>query len=140
MGVSTNAILFYGVHFEEGTEFPWDEGDDNDVDGWYAEKMGVPRPEGEYNEKAYDKYRDERRPLLDKMGVEVGSHCSDKCPMPYISVRGTEVLACRGYPEEIDPKKLVQPSPKQIQALKDFLELAGLEWEEPKWWLVSYWG
>jgi hypothetical protein len=139
MSTSTDAILFYGIQYEDGTEFTWYEQYDS-VDEWYAEKMGLPVPRGEYDEREYEKYLKARRPILAKMGVEVGYHCSAEYPMTYIAITGTETIASRGYPEEIDPKKMIEPPPDQIQKLRDFIELAGLEWAEPRWWLVSYWG
>ena len=36
MGTSTEGIIFCGVKFEEGTEFPWDESHSGEFDKWYA--------------------------------------------------------------------------------------------------------
>ena len=51
MGVSTDAIICYGIPFKEGTEFPWE---DKEIEDWWLEVCGYKEPfkifteEGEY--------------------------------------------------------------------------------------------
>lgn len=152
MGVSTNGLLFFGVEFEEGFEFPWDaeefEGDEEEwwrsVGGWvapfepfdergeYAEGFtkGDPRV-GEYFD-LQSKWESSH-----PMPIEIVNICSDDCPIYALAVAGAVTTARRGYPVRIVPAELVaDPAP-----LLAFCEKYGIELEnEPRWLLASYWG
>ena len=58
MGVSTDAILFYGYWWDEEAHTPWeigDDGDDDDEDSWetrYARVKGVPPPSAPFPERS----------------------------------------------------------------------------------------
>lgn len=52
MGVSTNAEISYGIIFEEDFEFPWTDGEDNDIDNWWLYTVnGYKHPFEIYDDK-----------------------------------------------------------------------------------------
>jgi len=143
MGVSTDAILFFGIDLGENNEFPWiDEEDGADVESFIAAKLGVSRPDCEYegNEKLFSDYWNKRREVMRNLGCDVGWHCSGSYPMCFVCLEKFNFSACRGYPQIIDPAVMQTVSAEDIQKLKDFCELIEVEWQEPKWQLASYWG
>jgi len=118
MGVSTDAILAYGINIGE-----------HDFD----------------DEELYDKlsWRKEDEPIdgFDD-DVQVTWHCSDSCPMFFMTLKSMTFKAHRGYPQKVDISKLsnidlLAASEKIKQALKTL----GIETEEePSWQIFSYWG
>lgn len=82
MGQSTDAILFFGVCFEEGFEFPWSsEEDDEDWEDYAAKKLGVQPPQAPWDESMpgvkedYRRYWKECREAVEKLECEIGRHC-----------------------------------------------------------------
>ena len=154
MGVSTDAILCFGVSLEEETELPWDDFDE--LEEWWVEYVWDFSPPFEiYDEDGYfldginkddpivEDYYDRRNEFKEKvlplLPVEVVRHCSCNYPMHIIIPKGVEWRAWRGYPQKIDPTKLTVTE-QQIQQLLDFCERYKIEFEgEPAWWLVSDW-
>jgi len=164
MGVSTDAILFYGHAFDtEGTK-PWlfdqdeqvDEDDDADWEDRYAFLKGLIAPRELYPERWLTKatpytaeeqriiadwgdYWTAKRKLLAECPVEIGGHCSDECVMPYVAIKQSVQRASRGYPQ-----KAVTDHPESIdwdRQIKDFCDLMGIGTDTPpQWWLVSWWG
>lgn len=170
MGVSTNAILFYGFCWDEEADIvnldDVDEGDGHqDWPEMLARKRGHVNPWdacptaefeaiADYTTRqlAYDGWRKEHREELDawykaqedirdEYGVEIGRHCSDECSMPYVYVACSKVLAYRGYPKEITPD-MMAVNPEWESMLWRFCADLGIEppQENPQWWLVSFWG
>jgi hypothetical protein len=151
MGVSTDAILFYGFCYD-------DEGDDADwnprnVDWFEASEQWEdehcpqqpPRPPqgatiDAYNTPEWVEWR-KRMEHWRKTGdgVRVGEHCSGDYPMLYVSLTAHTHKAHRGYPEEIKPGMLAVTA-EQEAALKAFCERFGFKYKGPRWWLVSWWG
>jgi len=140
MGVSTNAILFYGIAYDDDVEMPWED-EIMDPEDFYARARGakIPTVEYEMDKRAHERFWDERRKLMRASGVEIGRHCSDRYPMLYLATRETEITAYRGFPKTVDPKGLVPPKDAD-KKLKDFCETMGLPYRQPEWTLVSYWG
>jgi len=151
MGQSTDANICYGIPFEEGTEFPWDnEPFDGDFEEWYLREVSKFKPSfeiydenGEYlngirpSQEIIDKYFDEQREIVknNKCPVEVFTHCHHECPMYIIGIRGTEQTANRGYPLEL--QEITKQDPTIIT---DFCKKYNIKYtEEPKWLLYSYW-
>lgn len=145
MGVSTDGILFYGICIDpEEVEVPWhseeDDGDGPEIH--YAAKMGVKEPEDEYSDKPgvkekYSKYWDEKQRINKESGCKVVWHCSWECPMFGLAISASTRTASRGYPTEI---KAVEVDENWDVCLKDYCEKMDVEYEQPKWWLVSMWG
>jgi len=166
MGISTDGQLSYGVVFGEEHKFPWDaeEFEGGYIEEWWMAVKGYANThyypftkDGYYKEDApvlIDKwgnksldhsnpkiqaYYDHRRAWLasNPLPVQLVNYCSGDYPMYLVAVKHIE--CSRGYPTEIDPAFL-EVSEEEKQSLRDFLNLAGLEANEPKWWLTSYWG
>jgi hypothetical protein len=156
MGVSTNGEISYGILFEEGFEFPWDnEQGEGDLDDWWKSVNGYENPHfdpfdsaGNYkpgvakDDPRIDTYFEHSREWVaaHPVPVELVNYCSDDCPMYILALPGLGTTANRGYPQAIDPAQLVVTA-EQAQALKDFCAKHGIETnDEPKWWLSSYYG
>ena len=153
MGVSTDAILCYGISFEEEYEFPWDDCGDSEYDSesWWLEQCGYKPPfelftkEGDYlpgphpPDEKITAYFSHRREFLqaNPLPVEVVMHCHGDYAMWILAVPGTVTKASRGYPEQIQPPLAV--SVDGIIALEDFCEQWKLDGDGPAWWLASLW-
>ena len=133
MGTSTDGILVFGIALEEGTEPGFLEDYDGDFDEFLNDLSGLPK----YSESGHDFA--EQQKFRENFPVDLTWHCSFEYPMYIVAVRGTKVTAHRGNPVEINPANLAISDEKKA-ALKEFCETYGIEWSEPKWWLVSMWG
>lgn len=149
MGQSTNAILFYGVCWDEEMSLTTlrgvdtDEEDADDEHDWqaaYATAKGCPPPQGEYDSRKYQAYLDARGPILDASPCEVGTHCSYECAMPYVFIKKSEQTAHRGYPKEVGTALPVGDD--WDDQLRSFCKTMGIDIEGKRigWWLVSLWG
>ncbi len=125
MGVSTDAILVFGMQVKDESE------DSEKIDTILEEEEG----EGGIS---YDRLLKAE----EKTGASVVWHCSGEHTMYIVGVRVME--ARRGYPVAVDPKKLAS-SEKQtksdlaaIEALCDFVGIP-FHAKKCKWWLCSYW-
>ncbi len=160
MGVSTDAILFYGYAWSDQADLVpflpedggWEEliarrrGHVNPWDEWVE-----PAPQMTYaaRERLSKKWSDDNRTRLDgwykakadvkaEFGVDIHSHCSGDYPMPYIAVNDSHLCASRGNPQEVEK---LQVGPDWNDKLIRFAAELGIALPEggPKWWLVSYW-
>lgn len=125
MSVSTDAILFYGYH--------WDEGEIGDEE----EKKKLPVQWGDSVETAV------WRQVLEARGLDSDDHCCEGCLLPYLFVEESRIRAARGYPKAIDPTKCI-PHPEWDLNLDAALRDLGISkptgQDAPRWWLVSWWG
>lgn len=128
MGTSTNAIIAFGFQLgEEGETPPFlqsEEDEEFDFDEIRARELGVT-----------EKYP--TREQLAAHPADLVWHCSSDYPMYFLAVNGTQVEAYGGCPKSF---KLPEISEEQIAALKAWCEKNGVEWQEPAWHLMSYWG
>jgi hypothetical protein len=158
MGVSTNAILFYGYVWTEEEDLLLLRDDEEwtdrvllrrgETNPWRAYPQEIERIENyQQRQLAGDNWCAEHRAELDawyakkaavekEFGVELDMHCSGDCPMPYLSAK--TICARRGDPEKITDLAV---KPEWAERLKKFME--ELHIKKPKggigWWLVSYW-
>lgn len=136
MSVSTDGILVFGIDLgEERPDFLYDEENEEELefDDYLYSLSGLPQwGEPDFN---WDFMRD----YLKDQRVDMTLHCSYNYPMFILSVRGTEHRNSRGTPTEIEVSDL-KVSQEDIEALKKFCEDHDIEWQEPKWYLVSMWG
>jgi len=159
MGVSTNGEISFGILFEEGFEFPWDEDeyDDGIYDWWKFEVLGYKRPfelydeAGEYidgikppKEKREEYYAHERQFEKDnpKCPITLVNYCSGGCPMYILAVSNLSVSCSRGYPTGFFPSELAEliASGEHTIMLLEFCKRYGIETDaKPGWWLSSYW-
>lgn len=168
MGVSTDAILFYGYCWKEEQE--WGE----EITEWVSavfKKRGHPNPWDTYpnygersspnyiadyaqqraatdawtsaNREKLDAYYAVKRSIEGEFGVRLASHQSGDYPIPYLCIDRLALRAARGYPVQIQPGNMVvSPTPDDDAKLDKWFAEMGIEkpHESPKWWLVSYWG
>lgn len=137
MGTNTDAILFYGFHHPDGEG--WEEILGDDWEDKLAEASGVVEPTSEFTDvtrQEHMAYWTKKQEICTAEPCEVDDHCSGDYPMQFVCVKESKTKASRGYPEEI--KALVE-SPRWYGELRAFAEKMGIPWQEPKWWLVSWW-
>jgi hypothetical protein len=160
MGVSTDAVIFFGYCWEEeqrliegdeewptlillkrGEKNPWGDYPKGLDDLPFAESRAAGDKWSKANRAALDAWRAKRDAVEKEFGVEVGQHCSDSCSMPYLEIVSAGFMARRGYPEELDVSKLTE-KPEWTAMLDRWLAELGIEkpQDRPRWWLVSWWG
>jgi hypothetical protein len=149
MGTSTNAILFYGIPINGDIDeitAPFDENDESYFainDDWNKLKAPIKPtepsfPDYDYTGPDWDTWRSaiqeyEKSPVC----VQIDCCCSIDYPMFY--VHGRQYVAYRGDVNEIDLEKL-KTTPEDDAFIKEFCERYGVLYQQPKWYLVSYWG
>lgn len=167
MGVSTDAVLFWGYCWGEedvdifqgavpddaeweqvvlarrGFVNPWDAARDLDTclpGERYEQKQARAKVWTDANRAEIDAWYEAKNAVAAEFGVEVGSHCSGECPMPYLTVPAARILAHRGYAKAING--LPTADPEWRAKLDRFVAEFGIKkpHPEPRWWLVSYWG
>jgi hypothetical protein len=151
MGVSTDGEISFGVLFEEGFEFPWD---DYDEVSWWTTVNGYEPPcqpftdIGEYaegftkNDPRVREYFEHHREWLqaNPLPFTTVNYCSAEYPAYILAIPGTVKTASRGYPEKFDLDSLKVPSDK-IDAFVAFCKkYLDMEAPEMHWYLSSYWG
>ena len=150
MGVSTDAMLFFGFELEEHSEYePPDSLPDcrdlyDVVEAW-NKKHRPTEPEGDdYRSPewaAWREARDEWEKTSPKYIVQ-GYHCCDSEPISFVCVGRLYRCASRGYPEKIDMSLLASFSAEDLNQLTLFCKWAGIPWPEDgaAWHLASWWG
>ncbi len=119
MGVSTNAIIFYGIDLDS---------EDPDI-----EDIVYDSEKGEY---------------IDSEFVGIDMHCSCSYPMYYVYIKESQIVASRGYPVILD-KKPIMPDLPRVYAkiewgewntlIEAFCKEHNLPYKEPQWLLCSMW-
>lgn len=149
MGVSTDAILFYGVLLPDDMEgsLPWSD----DIESWWGKENGF-----EHSFEIYDEsgdYLDGVRPEQERisayyrewfdwqkanpMPVELIYHCSDEYPMYALALPGSTIRAGRGYPEKIIDLAVNQDD---LDSFVAFCRKYGFSVDDLAWFMVSWWG
>ena len=127
MGVSTDAMLCYGFEVEEGSE-----------DHRLVEQAMYGYDNYEGNNHA-EKAR--LKALSDGVDERIVTHCSDECRMYIVCAKGSDTLAWRGSPKEINVDELADrfmgPYERDIRGTCDLL---GITFKPCSWLLCSYWG
>lgn len=139
MGTSTDAILFYGFHGDEGE---WEDDEGLIINHWkerLAVLAGAVKPSAAFSDATKVAYVDfwaaEKMAVMNER-CEVDVHCSDSCSMPFVCVKDSVTRTSRGDAKEI---KSLETQSWWDEALRSFAEKMGIPWQEPRWWLVSYW-
>lgn len=156
MGVSTDAHICYGILFEEGFEFPWEQDQDDSLEDWWLEINGYKPPFELFDE--HGNYLDGKEPTIEKsqefydhevrflrthkIPINLVNCCSGNYPIYIVAIPSTVLKANRGYPISFDIDKLVF-SMTEKQALIDFCVSycnVTREYceENAKWYLASY--
>ena len=132
MGTSTDAILVYGFEIGSEDEPPeFLEAFDGDFDEYLNDISGLPK----YGESGHT--FEAQWAWRDSCPADMTMHCSYDYPMYILAVRGTKTTAYRGYPKEI---KSLAIDEAKVSAFREWCEANGIEYQEPKWLLVSMWG
>lgn len=153
MGVSTDAILFYGYCWDEEWAglLPSDEegGDEAKWPKVILRRRGVANPWDSYpseESRAADRRAEldawyaAKAAVKEEYGCDIGRHCSGDCPMPFVSV-GKVYEARRGYPEEVASLEVGADWGERLERFMADLGIARPDGQDaPRWWLVSYWG
>lgn len=159
MGTSTDAILYLGFDISEEEHYELIEkyGEDFDFEDTYAEKKGIVDNSGFWAEdggyafkRGTEEFDDacKKKDYYNRLKHEVIGDCKiitdfhgygqgdsvDRTPIIALKT----LTAHRGYPEDVNLEDF-KASPEQIQELKDYCELMGIEYQEPKLRLASYW-
>jgi len=154
MGTSTDGQLSFGIVFEEGFEFPWNDEDfDGEIDDWWRSVNGYTNPhpdpftEGGAYKPEFNRDSTEVRTYFnhqfdwDKQNpfpIEVVNYCHIDYPMYLLAVKHIE--CSRRYPREIDPAFLEVGAEDRMRLTRFLLDYGIETNNEPKWWLTSYWG
>jgi len=128
MGVTTDAILFYGFELkdEDGEEV-------GDLDYFLTGSEEECNWEELVEEKTGKTYQD--------WDVKFDCHCSDSYPIWYICINSAGKGAKRGYAVEITSATLqVDKCQAWSARLKAFCDAMGIECHSSAWLLVSWWG
>lgn len=115
MGVSTDAILCYGIPVEgEEPEMPWDDDHDDEDDWWEAQGTGEAMP------------------------FDLVVHCHIEVQMYILAVPGTTVRAWRGHPKQIDPLPDIDPA--AVEAIQRLMAEHRIKpGGPPGWYIASMW-
>ena len=141
MGISTDGIICFGILFEEGHTFPWQESLDDlgeevyddyaDPEEWYAKQKGWDK-----NVHQWSWQWVKENPLPFKLV----NYCSGDCPMWILAVPETVNECSRGYPEALNPRAFTVED-YRINELLNFCAAYNITVPDiPKWYLCSYWG
>lgn len=145
MGVSTDAILYYGFApnwGDDGDPPPWEVAGFDDFDDWVAHAARIEEPTYPIPPGTAGNYFAQVEAAVAATGLEVVLHCSDDCTQHGLALRSTVVRAARGYPEEINMAAMTA-LPDASSTFEKFAALMGLDLDTLgtcSWWLVSYWG
>jgi hypothetical protein len=134
MGVSSDAMLYFGFQVGGDEEPPeWlgedEDGERRDFEEFVCEKAGL----------ATDAPYTERSKIVDACPADLHWFCSYDYPMFILGVRDAEHRVNRGYLKEIGPSDLAVPDEK-IAAFKAWCLENNIEYQEPKWLLCSMYG
>lgn len=143
MGISTNAVLFYGYCWSKeqyATGYPYDDNPNEDWEDRYARLKGLARPAtGPYQD--FSAFYAAKRDLLKEAGCMISAHCSNSCLIPYVAITKSVKVASRGNPVKLNGIILGYETGWDTR-LGDFCTIMqiNLDGMTPDWFLVSYWG
>lgn len=154
MGVSTDAILFYGYVWEDEYELFDDPDGESDWAAIIAKKRGhkdpwVDHPGGraqgwvDAHRAELDAWSAARKAIEEEYGVEISRHGSDQWAVPIIQIADVGFRAGRGYPKGITAGDL-RTDPGWDAKLSKFINDLGIDIAEarpgPGWFIASWWG
>lgn len=162
MGVSTDALLFYGYVWDDEHDLLGDLDGPRDSD--WAEHMLIKRGqlspwrEGYYPHSEQDDHKramwraqhraefeawaEAKKAVQAEFGVEVDHHGSDEWKCPLVAIAGTMTRVGRGYPDQILPEQLAV-DPAWNDRLQRWVTELGIDLSEaqgPGWFMASWWG
>ena len=131
MTVSTDAVLFYGFVLLDG------DGDEvGDLEYFLTGEVST-----RCTSYWVDIVKERTGRQASEWDIEFDCHCSDECPIWYICVDSVTISASRGEAVVVHQSDLLCyiDDPKDAK-LKAFCQAMNIEYKEPAWLLVSYWG
>ena len=135
MGISTDAILFYGVDFSENEglryeDLPFAEsGEEDFVDTLLRLSGGRRYPK--------DGWLEDQKKAQENYPFDVIMHCSYNYQMFALGLKSTKMVASRGDPVFFD--NFITPDPVEVRQLQEFLKEYDVE-KTPSWILCSMMG
>jgi hypothetical protein len=131
MGFSTNAYLFWGFTFDSpdreirlrplwAEDGPWAEEGGERVWGYWPYWSDV-----------------EKVARLKEIRVVLDAYCSKINPSWFVSLQDACHRAWRGHSLELPGLALPMDARERLH---EACNLMVIPWQDPKWWLVSYWG
>lgn len=149
MGVSTDAILFFGFVPENAEYFEMPEGSPYEdlydaVSAWNTEHK-PPRPDtDDYQAPEMKAWRDacDEWERTSPAHIVQGDYCCREEPYTYIAVGRLHTRCRRGDVEEIPMDLLTRFTPEDLYQMTLFCKWAGIPYPENgcSWKLVSWWG
>jgi len=128
----TDAYVFYGFDFFDGEGglgerptwgFEPEFNDDEDPISWADWSRA-------------DKLSEEIKTRIADLHIRIDSHCSCDYPIYFICTEESFMRANRGYPKTLQ----LATGPTATKRIKEACALLDIHYEEPRWWLASYWG
>ena len=154
MGIRNDGQLNYGIPFDEGMEFPWDEEKfEGDIEVWWVVINGGPiepdnitTPDGRDwlpgGQEQHDVYLEEKRNFLNDnpLPIKLVTYCSYEYPMYLIGSPHLSFNAARGEAVKVNRSQVVvEDNYKNI--IIDFCDKYGIDMPcEPGWYLTSLYG
>lgn len=123
MGVSTNAYLIFGFPVGDEDQKPDWLDEDEEFDDYVCRNLSV------------NASWEERSSVINACPAQLEYHCSGDYPMYVLAVRGFGYSAWRGDLTEVTS---LDVDPEKIAAFKAWCEENEIPYEEPKWFLCSY--
>jgi hypothetical protein len=135
MGVDADAILFWGILIdpdETDGEALSDRADDIEKEDRNRE---LPQPEdrSDIRSPEWEAWRTKFWQWRERQG-HFGTYCDYDDPKHYVSLREAEREVALGEAKEI---RDLAVDPTWEPRLRDYCRRLGVDWTEPKWWLVS---
>jgi hypothetical protein len=126
VGVSTDAILWYGFSAKE-------DGEDA-----FSKPLGKLTAALTGDEDSDDSVWCLSEYLREKLGVVIGSHCHVDYPVYFLAIESTKVRVWRGDAVEVSTSKF---DDSWDEKLRQAAELIGFkaDREKPCWLMASYW-
>lgn len=151
MSVSTDAILFWGIPYGDeeidrsifAAKFNLvGDHDDYEWETIYASAVGIREPDEPWSDEPYARQKfiefwEQKRWQYRASQCEVGTYSSYQYPMYFACVSASIIIARRGSHSEVES---ISVHPEWRGKLRNFCDILGLPWREPKWTMVSLWG
>lgn len=135
MGSDAKVDIFFGFVFEEGSEKLPDEITEALSDGEWA-TMYLNRkklPTQQYGFQNEDVAEEHSGCIFNRWGWYENSTY-------FIGVKASHIHGDWEEPKTLDPAHFAVDTAPWIAQLKDFLQVLGIEWEDPKWQMVCSYG
>lgn len=145
MGNSADADVIYGFVIG-GEGYPGDDPFSSDWEERYADACGYPEPTIPYESSSQAKaehraYWDKKHDLVEAAKCEVVSEgsMSDGYTTEYVTHRGPLTRCSWDSPTELDLQKIT-PKPEWDKELREFCDVLGIPWQQPKLMIICSYG